>query len=76
MKREEVKVCEKEREEDKKRTNKEHKWKQVLKIQPNDPPNDPWFMSCQAQDQGHHWPQHEVRNSLRHRTLSSSQTIK
>ena len=49
MKREEVTVCEKEREEDKKKgTNKEHKWKQVLKIQPN----DPWFMSCQAQDPG------------------------
>ena len=41
MKREEVTVCEKERKEDKKGTNKEHKWKQVLKIQPNDPPNNP-----------------------------------
>ena len=84
MKREEVTVCEKEREEDKKGTNKEHKWKQVLKIQPNNPPNDPrttprttpdsWVVKRRTQ--GHHWPQHEVRNSLRHRTPSSSQTIK
>ena len=84
MKREEVTVCEKEREEDKKGTNKEHKWKQVLKIQPNDPPNDPrttprttpdsWVVKRRTH--GHHWPQHEVRNSLRHRTPSSSQTIK
>ena len=82
MKREEVTVCEKERKEDKKRnkqrtlmkTSAENTTERPPERPPTDPPNDPWFMSCQAQD--HHWPQHEVRNSLRHRTPSSSQTIK
>ena len=78
MKREEVTVCEKERKEDKKRNKQRTLMKtsaeNTTERPPNDPPNDPWFMSCQAQD--HHWPQHEVRNSLRHRTPSSSQTIK
>ena len=75
MKREEVTVCEKEREEDKKRNKQRTQMKtsaeNTTERPPEQPPNDPWFMSCQA-----HWPQHEVRNSLRHRTPSSSQTIK
>ena len=60
MKREEVTVCEKEREEDKKRnkqrtqmkTSAENTTERPPERPPNDPPNDPWFMSCQAQDPG------------------------
>ena len=60
MKREEVTVCEKEREEDKKKeqtknTNENKCWKYNRTTEPperppNDPPNDPRFMSCQTQD--------------------------
>ena len=57
MKREEVTVCEKEREEDKKRnkqrtqmkTSAENTTERPPERPPNDPPNDPWFMSCQSQ---------------------------
>ena len=59
MKREEVTVCEKEREEDKKRnkqrtqmkTSAENTTERPPERPPSDPPN-PWFMSCQAQDTG------------------------
>ena len=58
MKREEVTVCEKEREEDKKRnkqrtqmkTSAENTTERPPERPPNDPPNDPWFMSCQVQE--------------------------
>ena len=53
MKREEVTVCEKEREEDKNRnkqrtqmkTSAENTTKRPPERPPNDPPNDPWLMS-------------------------------
>ena len=44
MKREEMTVCEKAREEDERRK----KQRTVLEIKPNGPPNDPGFMSCQT----------------------------
>ena len=56
MKREEVTVCEKEREEDKKRNKQRTQMKtsaeNTTERPPERPPNDPWFMSCQAQDPG------------------------
>ena len=87
MKREEVTVCEKAREEDKRRNKQRTQMKTSAENtteRPNDPPNHPrttprttpdsWVVKRRTQ--GHHWPQHEVRNSLRHRTPSSSRTIK
>ena len=58
MKREEVTICEKEKEEEedkkknKKRTLMKTSAENTTERPPEEPPNDPWFMRCEAQDPG------------------------
>ena len=75
MKREEATVCEKER-EDKKRNKQRTQMKTSAENtteRPPEPTPDSWVVKRRTQ--GHHWPQHEVRNSLRHRTPWKNEQI-
>ena len=52
MKREEITIYEKEKKEDKRRNKQRTQIKINAENTTERPPNDPWFMSCQAQDTG------------------------
>ena len=77
VRKQEKKIKEGTKKRTKMKTSAENTTERPPERPPDDPPQttpDSWVVK--RRPQGHHWPQHEVRNSLRHRAPSSSRTIK